>query len=106
MVLRDGRGRILNNWDGFGFQLSCNMESAGLSLDLPEDDGLRLNRSQAFINLNRLRVDAISLTLSLIKSKVKNKGGDPRNMNRGSPPNCFLFCDGRLRDLDGFINRH
>ena len=44
-------------------------ESGGLSLDSHEDDGIRLNRSQATINLIRLRVGVIPLTLSLIDSK-------------------------------------
>ena len=50
-------------------------ESAGLSLDLLEDDGFtRLSRFRAVIVLIRLETHGISLTLSLIKSKTKSRG--------------------------------
>ena len=56
------------------------LKSGGLSPALSEDDEfIRLNRSQVFISLNRLRVDAISLTLSLIKSKAIPSGAKITN---------------------------
>lgn len=48
---------------------SPTLESGGLSRDLPRDDGLRFNRSQASINSIRLRETVIPSTLNLIKSE-------------------------------------
>ena len=78
-----------------------DLEIGGLSLDSPRDDGFtRLDRSQGIINLNRLRVGVIPLTLSLINFETESlsvESLDSRSSNQISPRRISL---GSLSLLD------
>ena len=91
----------LSNWGLHAGHLTLMVWNLAISASIPlEMNGIRLNRSQASIKSIRLRVDGITVTLSLIESKVY------LGMKRKELPDPFFIrtVDSMSSDLDsGFI---